>query len=177
MSKLFLTSSRIEDIIKILPQVDNIKMAFIPTAADLDEDKWYIESDMNKLKELRISFKIVDIKGKNLQKFEEEFNDINTVYIAGGNTFYLLKKSQESSFDTFIQNFIKNDILYAGGSAGAVIAGPDISPIAQVDEPEKVPNLQSTIGFSLTDFIILPHYDNPKYTDIYKEIQIKFTKQ
>ncbi|PJB17762.1 hypothetical protein CO116_00520 [Candidatus Falkowbacteria bacterium CG_4_9_14_3_um_filter_38_19] len=176
MKKLFLASivsNTIEKLIEILPgSSDKLAVAFIPTAADPYEDKWFVDEDRDKLKEKGFNVKDVDIKGKTEQELLEELKDVDIIFVAGGNTFYLLEKSRESGFDKIVKELIQKGVIYVGSSAGATLAGPDIEPIKTLDDPSKAPSLKSFNGLNLVDFIILPHFEEKnrkEYGEIIRE--------
>jgi len=127
MKKLFLASvvaNTIEKFIEILlKSPDKLKVAFIPTAADPYKDKWFIEEDRNKLKEKGFNVKDVDIKGKTEQELLQELKDTDIIFVAGGNTFYLLEKARESGFERIEKEFVEKGVIYVGSSAGATLVG------------------------------------------------------
>lgn len=173
MKRILLVS--ISKKINILPKLISVKPAdakliFIPTAADPYEDKWFIEDDRKKLYELGFRIIEVDIKKQTQETLGELLRDANILYIAGGNTFYLLEKVRESGLDKIICDLVDKGLLYVGSSAGAIIAGPNIEPISLLDDPAKARNLKSLNGLGLVDFVVLPHYGKEKYRDKYKNI-------
>ncbi len=88
---------------------------------------------------------------------------IDAIYVSGGNTFGTLKRIRESGFDTAIIDYVQNDVLYIGGSAGAHITTADISHVAKYD----------TDTFGVTDFsglglykgILICHYTDERKHD------------
>ena len=138
------------------------RVIFIPTAADPYPDKWFIEADKKQWQELGFNILELDLKGKKERELRNLLKGFDIVYIAGGNTFYLLEKVLESGFDVVIKELLENGVIYAGGSAGAIIAGPTIEPIRVFDDLKAAPNLKSYAGLGLVDFIVLPHYSRDK---------------
>ena len=51
--------------------------------------------------------------------------------------------------------------LYIGESAGAIAACPDIRYSAEMDVPEKAPELTDYTGMGLVDFYVVPHRGHP----------------
>ena len=51
-----------------------------------------------------------------------------------------------------------------------MLACPDIEPVARLDDPSKAPNLKSTQGLNLVDFVVVPHYKNEKFNEGVEEI-------
>jgi dipeptidase E len=165
MKRLFLASSGLEYIKTFIgKKPSDVRMLFIPTAGNLDEDVWWIDKDRDVLREMGFSITELDIENTDIDTMRRLINNADIVYVAGGNTFHLLKQLRHSGFDKILVDFINNGGLYAGASAGALIAGIDIAPIATIDEPEKVNELKSTQGLKLIDIIPIPHYDMKERT-------------
>lgn len=57
----------------------------------------------------------------------------SSVFIGGGNTFYLLDEIRKSKFDKRLKIFIENGGIVYGGSAGAIILGNDIDTASHED--------------------------------------------
>lgn len=102
-------------------------------------------------------------------------NEYSAIFIGGGNTYKLLKGLKESgSFDK-IQEYIQNNGIVVGCSAGAVICGKDIDIIASMD-PNDV-KLKDTKGFDvLSGISVFPHYMNLKSKLTYEENQERIDK-
>lgn len=156
---------------EVLPNSpSDYKIAFIPTAADTYEDKSFVEEDRQKLSEKGFQLTEYDIKEKNKEQLLNDLQSFDALYVAGGNSFYLLEKCQQSGFAEVVKILVEKGIVYIGGSAGAAVAGKSLEPVASLDDPSKAPDLQSTDGFGLVDIVILPHYGKEKYASLYKKI-------
>src|SRR6185437_3963870 len=105
--------------------------------------------------------------GKAQEDFEKDFQDINYIFVSGGNTFYLLEKAQQSGFIPFIKKYMEGDHVYFGSSAGAAIAGADIYPLINLDDSKKAPHLDGYKGFNFTDLCLLPHWGSAYFKDHY----------
>ena len=167
--KLFLTSyayKTLDRVLDILPDSPtNLTVAFIATAADPYDDKDFVKVDRDKL--VQMGFKIVDVDIKN--KSESDLNEllkcVDVIFVAGGNTYYLLYHAQKSGFLNITKQLINNGIIYIGSSAGSVLACPTIDAARLFDPPSIVPELTNYQGMGLVDFIILPHFDKPRYLE------------
>lgn len=174
--RLFLASFAAKSLDKALNLLPNkpknqIRVAFVPTAADTYKDKWFVKEDRDKLEEMGFDIFDLDIKDKEKAELEEKLRNVDIIFVAGGNTFYLLDKVRESGFDEIVKRLVFGErVLYIGSSAGAVLACPDIKPIELLDDPSAVPNLKSTKGLNLVDFVVLPHYGDKKYEEKFKKI-------
>jgi len=80
---------------------------FIPTASRTEEELFYVEKSKQEL--LNLGILKNNIINFNLDKelSEEELNIFDSIYICGGNTFYLLHKLRESKFDEVIKKLEK----------------------------------------------------------------------
>ena len=136
--------------------VSQIKIIFVPTAARSEEELKYVNESKKELLDLGI-FKN-NIKTLNLDNpvSFQEVKDFDVIYVCGGNTFYLLKKVRETSFDKVIIEFAKTDKLYLGVSAGSILVCPNIDIASPFDENDV--NLTDLTGLNLTDVIVSPHY-------------------
>lgn len=187
MKKLFLTSVACNVLDKFVELLDcppsDLTVAFIPTAADVYENKSFVDDDRNKLSELGFKILDININGKSEEILQEQLREVDIIFVAGGNTFYLLEKTLASGFDKVVKKLVENGKYYIGSSAGSVLAGLTIEPVKLLDDPSKAPNLKSFDGLKLIDKIILPHYGNEKYQkkmnqilSDYSDIQDKIIK-
>jgi len=160
-----------------------LKVAFIPNAADNYADKWFVIKDRNKLIELGMDVVDVDVREKTQQELLSAFSDCDVIFVAGGNTFYLLQCVKESGAGEIIKDLVRKGIIYIGSSAGSILVGPSLELIKTLDDPGEAPLLKSYAGLKLVDFVIFPHFikNNPdkkeidamkKYSEEYKIIPI-----
>jgi dipeptidase E len=145
--KLFLASlasKTLDLVIPLLPDdPSKLKIAFIPTAADPygNEDLPWMTADHDKL--ISMGFKVTDydLKGKNIHDLRMDLSAYQAIFVAGGNTFYLLNEMRKSGFDIVIKELLDKGVIYVGASAESMILGPDLNHLTTVDHPEKVPEL------------------------------------
>lgn len=144
----------------------NKNILYIPLAMDEKEHPYdgcleWITGELSNLdiKEIEMVRTFEELSKKDL-------NNYSSLYIGGGNTYKLLKGLKESkSFDK-IKEYLNNDGIVLGSSAGSVIFSKDIDVIKPMD-PNEV-NLKDTKGFNILDNLsIFPHYINHKkrYTE------------
>jgi dipeptidase E len=179
--KLFLTSSASRVLDKIVPFLENspkdMLVAFIPTASDVYINTPWIDDDRNKLKELGFQIKNVDLKGKRKKTLMQEFSDVDIIFVAGGNTSYLLEQSDKSGFTEIVKNLVNMGVIYIGSSAGSLLAGPNIEVDKIYDDGEFGKILESYEGLGFVDFVVLPHADNPEYKPYLKEIYEQYNEK
>lgn len=142
--------------------IDHSKpILYIPLAMDERDHPYdscleWIQGELAKVEipniEMVRSFE--ELASKNLQHYA-------ALFIGGGNTYKLLLGLKQSGAFNNIKNYIENNGVIIGGSAGAVIFGYDINIIAGMDSNEV--NLTDTKGFNvLSGISIFPHYTNKK---------------
>jgi dipeptidase E len=167
MRKLFLASAAsitLDKVRKLLPDMpSNLNLAFVTTASDPYEDKAWLYEDRDKLISMGFKVKDFDIKNKTQETLNQELNNVDVIFIAGGNIFYLLEKTLKSGFDKVVKQLIDKGVVYIGSSAGSVLLCPTIEYCKTFDDPKIAPNLKSYNGLGIVDFLIIPHYEKEKY--------------
>lgn len=106
--------------------------------------------------------KDVDKAGIDMVRTPEEllsknFNDYACLYIGGGNTFKLLDILKNSGNFEKIKDYLNNDGIVYGGSAGAIIFGKDLDSCITDDENEV--GLEDSTGFNMINgYSLLCHF-------------------
>lgn len=181
MRKLFLTSVAaivLDKVIPLLPkEPKDLKVAFIPTAAEAYEDTSWLAEDRNKLIDMGFNVVDVSISDFNKESLISKLENFDVIFVSGGNTFYLLQEARKSGFDEIVKDLINKGVLYIGSSAGSVLLAPTISYVKDFDDPEEAPELDSHEGLNMIDFLILPHAGHPKYMDTIKNLEKIWTNK
>jgi peptidase E len=114
MKTLFLTSIAgdvLDDIVKYLPKnPKETNLAFIITASEVyTGDLWWLKKDKDKL--IQLGFNIIEfsITGLNKKQIEEKLNNIDIIFVAGGNQLYLLNQVIKTGFG---QILLEKSYLY-----------------------------------------------------------------
>lgn len=124
----------------------------------LDAERAWLD---RKQKEGRIKYNEYCLTGQKPDQIEEALQDIDVIFMGGGNTQYLLEQIQKSGAGPIIQDRVREGVWYFGKSAGAIIAGPDINPRGFFLESMATEPLEDTKGLGLTQIYPLPHIDTP----------------
>jgi len=163
-----------DQVVSLLPKKpSDLKVAFVPIAADpYDESPW-MDMDREKLREFGFKTFDLDLKNKSENHVRDSLKNADVVFVGGGNTFYLLQKMRESDADRAIKDFVDNSGIYIGVSAGSVVAGPDISLVKDFDNPDAA-QLDSSKGLRLVDFAVLPHYGKDKYGQLHDQVMKQY---
>ena len=140
-------------------QKDKINISVIITAKMNFKNKSYKQLTGYAKKKFRNQFKLFNIDKpcnidyidfSNKLNHNKAFNSINSsdiIWVVGGDTFYLWYYLKKYNIDKIIHNKIKKDnILYIGCCAGAIIAGETINPayIERFFKKSKRYNLENT---------------------------------
>lgn len=170
--KILLSSNK-QVIKKYLKESSNI--GFIPTASELDQDRWYMIKDKNELIEMNYNIITIEISILSKDEILEKLNSVDAVFVAGGNSFYLLQQLKQKDLMDELIAFANNKI-YIGSSAGACIACPSILYLEKLDDRKEAPLLTNYDAMNLIDFYILPHYNSKdKYTKIADQIEKEYS--
>ena len=97
------------------------------------------------------------------QTLRRDLAALDLIWAVGGNAFILRKAMASSGLDRVIRSGLDEDAFaYGGFSAGAVVLGPSLKGIEEVDDPnlavEGYPEGPIWEGLGILDFIIVPHY-------------------
>lgn len=149
---------------------ENAKIGFIPTASELDNDRWYMEESRNNLKNMKFDIIDIDVSKESKEALIDKFNNIDAIFVAGGNSFYLLQQLKLKDVLQELINFA-NSKIYIGSSAGACIACPSIDYVEKLDDKLEAPLLKDYTAMNLIDGYILPHYKSDiEYTNLIDEV-------
>lgn len=89
----------------------------------------------------------------------------DVIWLGGGHTYYLRWILKETGADNIIKDLVSVGKVYAGWSAGSIMAGPTTRYFdAMGDNPEDAPGYV-TEGLHLTNTVIVPHLDNADFKE------------
>lgn len=149
---------------------ENSKIGFIPTASELDQDRWYMEQDKNDLVKMNYNIVNIEITNESKEEIIKKLNNVDAIFIAGGNCFYLLQQLKQKDVIPELIEFA-NKKIYIGSSAGSCITSPSIEYVSKLDNKSEAPLLQDYQGMNLINKYILPHYkSSDEYTKLINEI-------
>ena len=145
---------------------NNSKIGFIATASEIDDDKWYMEKDRKELIDMNYTLIDIDITNESKEEIIGKYNSVDVIFVAGGNSFYLLQQLKNKNvFEELIQ--FANNKIYIGASAGSCIACPSIKYLEKLDDISLAPLLSDYSAMNLIDGYILPHYkSDEEYTKL-----------
>ena len=103
-------------------------------------------------------------------------DQLDGLWVVGGNTFILRRAMQQSGLDSILLKRQGAQFVYAGYSAGICVMTPTLKGIHLVDDPTIIPEGYSEEivwdGLNLVPFCIAPHYrsDHPESKLIEKSV-------
>ncbi len=165
--RLFLTSSCISEelrkpFLKFLSKSpDKIKLYFIPTASDVEENKYYTCKSMDDFSVMGINPIWYALKFKTKAQISQGLSDADIIWIGGGNTFYLLDVMRKTGTLDIINDLVCNkNIAYGGTSAGTILATPSIE-IAGWGQDADVNdvNINDLNSLNFVNFYTQVHYN------------------
>ena len=173
--KLFLCShfSSVGSLIK--EEIDNKKVAFIPTASLHEGYTGYVGSARKLFKKLGSSVTEIDISTEAYSTIQAVFEDADVIYFTGGNSFFLMDQLRKTETDELLKKELANGKLMIGESAGAIICAPTIQYIEQMDEKPEDYSQKDNEGLDLIDFYVLPHYLTAPFKKITERIMAEFS--
>ena len=130
---------------------------YIPLAMNQEKYNSCYEWVTDELKSIEIPN--IDMVRSAEELSTKNLNDYSFLFIGGGNTFKLLHDLKKCGAFEKISEYINNDGIVFGGSAGAIIFGKDLEACKLADANEV--SLQDINGFDVLNGIsILCHYTN-----------------
>ena len=146
----------------------NKKLGFVPTAGETYPNPYFVEESRQRLGELGITLVELDITNGSQEQLVQKLEGVDGIYIAGGNTFFLLQQLRKKQFGTQIANKVRGGMPYFGESAGAVLLCTSIEAAKSIDDPQDAPDIHTYESLGLIDFFPLPHVDREKYHDVFE---------
>ena len=119
---------------------EHSKIGLIPTASEIDDDRWYMEKDRDDLMN-NYDLVIIDITNETKEEILNKFNSVDAIFVAGGNVFYLLQQLRLKDVVSELIDFA-NEKIYIGSSAGSCIACPNIDYLGNLDDKNEAPLLK-----------------------------------
>ena len=173
--KLFLCShfSSVGSLIK--EEIENKKVAFIPTASLHEGYTGYVGSARKLFKKLGAIVTEIDISTEAYSTIQSVFEEADMIYFTGGNSFFLMDQLRKTGADGLLKKELANGKLMIGESAGAIICAPTIQYIEQMDEKPEDYSQEDNEGLDLIDFYVLPHYLTAPFKKITERIMAEFS--
>jgi dipeptidase E len=171
--KLYLSSYRIptpKDLEDLLGKsLQGSSVALISNAKDYyaERARNFTVGDLVKyMEQLGLKVDVIDLRDYNdADSVRQSLVGHDLIWAMGGNTYMLRYEMKRSGFDQVIEDLLQSGVVYGGDSAGALVAGQSIAGVELADEPEFAEEYVGN-GLNLIPYVVLPHIDNPEFTDV-----------
>ncbi len=158
-----------DEILKLFPNPpSSTQLAYITTASKVESDPSFVQIDKKALTDAGFRVEDIDIESKTPNELRDLLKNKDGIYVQGGNTFYLLKQSRLSGFDTLVRDLVAQGIPYIGASAGSYVACPTIEMATWKHQDRNRFGISDLRSFNLVDFLITAHY-KPKHDVVLKK--------
>lgn len=172
MMNLYLTSYRIpapDELFELVgKKPEDIRTAVIPNAKDYYAERARrvkIRDVTDYLGNAGLASSVIDLRDFSRDyALERRLKNFDLLWVMGGNTFCLRHEMRRSGFDGVIPGLLADGLVYAGESAGAVVAGTSLKGIEFVDEPAFAESVIEE-GMNLVPYFVLPHVDDEDFKD------------
>ena len=141
---------------RVMPDYKGKSVAYIPTASLAEEPGGWAALEKQNLEQMGLVVDEVEVSTAPYAAIQRALQKNDLIYIAGGNTFFLLQALKQSGADRLIREEVHKGKPYIGESAGAIAAAPDIAYSSAMDDPGKAPGLQDYTGLHLTEWYPVP---------------------
>lgn len=148
-------------------EAKDITFALIENAADVEEasEAWLGEF-REAIRSKGYQAEVVDLRHwrDNQAGLYKKLAGKDVIWLGGGNTYYLRWILKETGADEMIKELVKNGKVYAGWSAGAMVAGPTLRHIEAMETRMAAPE-PILDGLHLTNVVIVPHIDHKDFVE------------
>lgn len=141
------------------------QVLFIPTAGNVEEYRGYIDEALQSFANLGFQVEVLDISFCDRETAQAKIFQSKLLYIAGGNSFYLLQELKKKHLLSLIREQIADGMVYVGESAGAIITAEDIDYSKLMDDKGVAGELSDTAALNEVDFYVLPHVGEEPFVE------------
>ena len=180
MKKLILVSMlyQVTDLVRtITPELEGKTVTYIPTAGIAEDVEGMVEEETSTLESLGMMVDVLEVSSASYDSIVNSLTKNDIIFVGGGNTFFLLQELRRSGADQILIREVEKGKLYIGESAGSIISCPDIGYCAEMDSPEKAPDLIDYAGLNLVDFYIVPHIGNAEMGEAAEKAVEKYSSE
>ena len=133
------------------------RVLYIDDAASEMRQAPFAQAELKAIGEAAETLVPLTLSQSKSSDLQNEIASANCIYVASGDVFHLLNALRSTGADRLLTDAVNQGKLYAGSSAGAIIAGPSIEPASIMDDPKTAPQLTDYTGLNLTQHVIVPH--------------------
>lgn len=176
--KLLLTSGGLstkeitDSLVELVGKKQNeISVAIINEAFAVEKGskRWVIDELANIGKLFNGEVDIVDLLALSKEEIGNRIKNSDVIYVLGGHTDYLMSVYNKSGLSEILSELLK-DRVYAGSSAGSMVACQRVSTASYWKIYNEGDDFGTKKYLGITDFAIKPHLDSPDFPKSRKEV-------
>jgi dipeptidase E len=137
-----------------------------------DEREEGVQRELAALSELGLEAEELDLRAfvDPPGRIAAELRRYSLVWLRGGNVFMLRYALAASGADAALVELLRRDeLVYAGYSAGPCVLGPTLRGFEDVDDPAAVEKVHGSPpvwdGLGVLDYVIVPHIASPGHPE------------
>ena len=113
------------------------KVAFIPTASHASRgNKGWLIDDMHRVRERGYTVDVIELTALEPAVIKKALEEADAIFVGGGSTFYLSYWMQKTDVFEIIPKLLETRV-YAGISAGSILAGIQLVPSSALDNVQE----------------------------------------
>jgi dipeptidase E len=147
-------------------------ITLIPTASLAEEVNSYLIAAKDALVKAGLIIDELEVSSASQEDIVQKLERNEYIYVAGGNTFFLLQALKRTGADKLIADQIRAGKCYIGESAGSAVLAPSIAYLTELDDASEAPELESYTSLGVLDFYPLPHYKNPPFAEAVEQVLV-----
>ena len=131
-----------------------------------------VQRELDALAQLGLAAEELDLRAYfgAADRLTRDLRGYGLVWLRGGNVFLLRYALAASGADAALVELLGRDqVVYAGYSAGPCVLGPSLRGFEDVDEPGAVEAVHREPpvweGLGVLDYVIVPHVDSPGHPE------------
>nr|WP_314845567.1 Type 1 glutamine amidotransferase-like domain-containing protein [uncultured Microbacterium sp.] len=136
-----------------------LRLGYVADAAAAFADAPFVHAERAAIEDLGYRVRELTARTTPAHEFAAALDEIDALYVAGGNTFALLAALRANGAADAIVRKVHDGLPYIGLSAGSIVAGSSIRPAALMDDPKDAPDLTDHTGLNLISEVVIPHAD------------------
>jgi dipeptidase E len=151
-----------------------LEVAFVPTGAKPVADKSFVERDRRALEALGMSIESLEIDDATPEEMRAALERADVVFVEGGTSFHLLERVRATGFAELLERVVRAGKPFVGMSGGALIAGPDLSPMKPISREART---EPTRALGLVEFVVYPHYDEERRAAAFPRVVAEYSRR
>ncbi len=144
-----------------------LTLAFVPTGANPLADTSFVDKDRRALEAMGFSIEELEIESATPDEMAAALERSDVLFVEGGTSFHLLERVLATGFAPLVERAVRDGKPYVGMSGGALLAGPDLSPIIPVSHERRE---EPTRALGLVEYVVYPHYDEERRGAAYPRV-------